>query len=614
MRINPRQHTLDMWRSFAHTVRPDGTWVWGGREDSNSISDAEQLLVLLYPATELEGFAFDRPDNTEDDVLDALRGLGDRIQLPRLVIEVLWDFLSRHTDKNGEPVFNGGNYINVPGHESGPTEEQRRLDLVESYSMSVTLCLAAAGFSKSFSGSVTRPALRARLAEVDEAISRRLTAAMVGLLRSFTLNVLDGGSEAEANLLSMLGQGRAPGRESLAMLHRQLAPVRSLLPELSLGMAQEADLFDNPDRLFECGWTWGVAADAPPVELSAGYAFIQPQGYAVSRPSLYFTVSALDGLADLFSERTRRLSLLTGDQQRLATALQLRWDLTQQYWSTVARFGDDRWPLEDVPWLTAFEEESEYYTLLVFSILLQDRIARRISDDDLTRSVAVLEELAMRGRITRRITRDDAAIDLHVPGVPIDLVGAEALGPPAVWYASDFSVMLAKRAVQAAGLSGQPAAQNRLLTIAERAMEQLSKRRLKGGPSEGLWDDAAAILPGGSTGAVRLPSWHMCERMMEFLVASANMYNREPLRTPRIADTAFSMLREVDHVLGKELLMVSGERDSQLMAMLRRIQGQLARAMRIAPELPATAVALASDMLRELDELASARQGALRRL
>jgi len=602
-----------MWRSYAHTARPDGTWVWGGRDDSNSISDAEQLLVLLYPATELDGFSIDRPDSTEEDVLAALSGLGDRIQLPRMVIDLLWDYLSRHTDKNGEPVFNGGDYVNSldPGEVS--SEEQRRLDLVESYSMSVTLCLAAAGFTKSFSAAVTRPQLKARLAEVDEAINRRLTAAMVGLLRSFTLNVLDAGSQAESNLLAMLGQGRSVGRDGLTQLHRALEPVRSLLPELSLGVLQEADIFDNPDRLFECGWTWGVAVDAPPVDLSSEYAFIQPQGYAVSRPSLYFTVSALDGLGDLFSERTRRLGLLSGDQQRLSSALQLRWDLAQQYWSTIARFGEDRWPLEDVPWLTTFEDESEYFTLLVFSILLQDRVSRRITDDDLTRAVAVLEELAMRGRITRRIARGDSAIGLHTPGVPIELAGSEAIGPPAVWYASDFSVMLAKRAVQAAGLTGQPETRQRLLNLAETAMDHLSRRRLKSGPSEGLWDDASAILPGAGDGS-RLPSWHMSERMMEFLVASANMYTRTPLRTSRLTDTARSMLIEVDHVLGRELLMASGEGDSQLTGLLRQMQGRLSSALQVFPELPGTALALATEMLRELAELSSARLGASRRL
>lgn len=32
-------------------------WVWGGREGSSSISDAEQLLCLLLPVHEIDTFA-----------------------------------------------------------------------------------------------------------------------------------------------------------------------------------------------------------------------------------------------------------------------------------------------------------------------------------------------------------------------------------------------------------------------------------------------------------------------------------------------------------------------------------------------------------------------------
>lgn len=106
----------------------------------------------------------------------------------------------------------------------------------------------------------------------------------------------------------------------------------------------------------------------------------------------------------------------------------------------------------------------------------------------------------------------------------------------------------------------------------------------------------------------------MSERMMEFLVASANMYTRTPLRTNRLTDTARSMLIEVDHVLGRELLMASGEGDSQLMGLLRQMQGRLSSAQLVFSELPGTALALATEMLRELAELSSARLGASRRL
>src|SRR5690606_25106841 len=119
---------------------------------------------------------------------------------------------------------------------------------------------------------------------------------------------------------------------------------------------------------------------------------------------LYFTVVALDGIQDLFSERTLTLGLLNVEQQRLAEALRLRWEITQQYWSRIARFGEAGWPLEDIPWRTTGQrQESEYFSLSVAAILVHDLVRRRATDDDLTRTVDVMERLAERGRITSRM-------------------------------------------------------------------------------------------------------------------------------------------------------------------------------------------------------------------
>ena len=99
---------------------------------------------------------------------------------------------------------------------------------------------------------------------------------------------------------------------------------------------------------------------------------MQPTGVAEARPYLYFTVVALDGIQDLFSERTRLLGLLDEEQQRLARALQLRSDLTRQFWSKIATFGrGGRWPLEDLPWRTTDGRESDYYSVLLTSIVIE---------------------------------------------------------------------------------------------------------------------------------------------------------------------------------------------------------------------------------------------------
>src|SRR5215471_17469951 len=111
MRVQPRQQILDVWRATARSSYEKDTWLWAGRDGSNSISDAEQLLCLMGPATELPAFRLDRPDETADDVLRALRPLGDSVEIPQVLMRVLGEYLRRYTDENGSPVFPGGGYF-----------------------------------------------------------------------------------------------------------------------------------------------------------------------------------------------------------------------------------------------------------------------------------------------------------------------------------------------------------------------------------------------------------------------------------------------------------------------------------------------------------------------
>ena len=125
------------------------------------------------------------------------------------------------------------------------------------------------------------------------------------------------------------------------------------------------------------------------------------------------------------------LGLLDDEQQRLADALRLRWDLTQQYWATIASFGSGRWPLEDIPWRTTDGTESDYFSLLVTSIAARDLAVRRDTDADLEPARPDPHELANRGRVTRRPFDEDPAVRMHHPGVAIALEGSERIGPAA---------------------------------------------------------------------------------------------------------------------------------------------------------------------------------------
>ncbi|SMC51524.1 SCO2524 family protein [Kibdelosporangium aridum] len=609
MRLQPRQQILDVWRSVAQYSRRGGTWNWGGRQQRNSISDAEQLLCLMYPAAVVSNLRLDEPDSTATDVLESLRKLGDGVEVPKLLIDVISEYMTTYTAEDGTPTFGGGRYFLSADPEGELTDKQLSLGVVDSFATAITLSLATLGFLKVFSRSVRRQAMKDKIETLEAATSKRLSAAMVGLLRCFSVYVFEPDSSPGRALCGTLNQQGEPARLVLERIQERLEGVRASFREAKLGLSQD-DALDNPNMLFECGFSWGIVRDAPVIDTTEPVGD-QPDGVALGAPYLYFTVVALDGISDLFSDRTRVLGLLNEEQQRLAQALQLRWDLTLEYWSAVARFGGGKWPLEDIPWRTTDEEESDYFSLLVTAVVLLDLLRRRATDDDLTRTVKVLEELAIRGRVNRRVIKGDAAIGLHAPGVSLKLSGAEKFGPEAKWVVSDFAVLLLKRAVRAAGLSRNRGARDRLLDVAEEALGHVWKRRLTDGPAQGLWDDPGQVFPGVVVDK-QLPSWYLTERVIECLVLAASTVSESPIRSPRLVEIATDLLGEADQLFSQEQLAASQHENSAMQAAMQRIQGKLARARQLLQERPGTAAALIYEALGDLDQRAVARQDAIR--
>jgi hypothetical protein len=624
VRIHPRQRILDVWRSAANASFQNGIWVWGGQDEPNSISDAEQLLCLLYPATEIAGLCLDRPDAIASDVLNTLRPLGDSVRIPRVIINVLTDYIDRYTDKDGVPIFAGGSYFrnrsaqNLNAAEPPAiTEEQLSLEIVDAYSMSVTLCLAALGFIKVFRPLIERRTdLKAQVEELELTVGKRLTAAMIGLLRSFVVNTVEIDEPPGKAMLDMVNQDGAPEPVVLENLRHNLTRVRARLrDDVRIGVTSDVGL-DNDNLLFECGWSWGIAHNAGPVDFVEGERARKP-GIADSRPYLYFTVVALDGINDLASQRTRELGLLDEQQRRLADALQIRWDLTHRYWSTIARFGNQRWPLEDIPWRTSDGEESDYYSLLVSSVLVQDLVSRQATDEDLNRAVAVLEELAHRGRITRRVMKNDPAVGLHVPGVSLTLrdmtKGTTDLRPQLYWSVADFAPLLLKRSLQAARLAANVSARDRLMLIAEATMDHLMLRRLAAGSAEGLWDAPEEVfLPSETKSSGVKPSWYITSRVIEGLVTAAKTFDEPPLCSRNTIAGALDLLNEAEHLLNQEMLEADVDDRSAMQMGLGHIEARLIRARRILNERPGTAQALILQALGELDELVVAHLDAAR--
>src|SRR5580704_16284797 len=609
MEIQTRRQILEIWRATVGYSYHNGKWNWGGRSGPNSISDAEQLLTILYPATAVESLKVDSVDQTADDVRDYLRSLGNEIDIPRRLVDFIHEYLTTYL-VDGSPDFSGDSYFQVDEEEVAEIQaEQRKLHVVDAFSMSVTLCLATLGFLRIYRQSLQSQKMLQRVDDVEALASQRLTAAMVGLLRSFTVNTFDPGDEPGKTMCSMINQTGVANEVLVSSLLQDLTEIRAgLRQELTIGSGQVAEELDNRGRLFECGWSWGIVDGAPEIPYATNIGH-QPLGVAEARPYLYFTVVALDGIQDLFSERTRILGLLDEEQQRLARALQLRWDLTRRYWATVATFGSGRWPLEDLPWRTTDGRESDYYSVLLTSIVVEGIGSERIANIDVERIGRLLEELANRGRITRRPMQNDPAVNLHIPGMELRLIGSEkvAEGPRLQWIVSSFTLLVLKRLLRVAELADDPAARVRFLDLADQIWTHIERRKMNSPTVRGLWDQPTQVFTDTPYEAYEVPSWYHTERVMEVLVAAANVTQSQPVATFDLSGHAQQLLAEAEHLFDQERLRGTNDTGEKMRESFQVIGANLRRARELVRDRPGTAGVLAADVLRELDAVDAAR-------
>lgn len=610
--LQPRRQLLDIWKAAATFSYVGKQWRWGGLHDANSISDAEQLLTILLPATTLDELRLEVPDDTAEDVIQALgNSFGDSVTIPRVITQALEEYLDRYTGEDGSPLFSGGSYFSPVEPDTELTKEQLELDVVVSHATSINLCLAALGFLDVYlNATSSKGTWRSKVADVRERTSVRLTAALAGLLRGFTMSPLEQDSAEGQNLIDMLNRDGLPSRRIVDQFNNRMETVRGRLSEARMGVAR-ADELDNPNLLFEVGWTWGIAENAPPIQLedpdAAQAIGPQREGVAIAAPYLYFTTIALDAIEQLTSDRTRVLGLLNPQQERLANNLGIRRDLTQLYWSRLARFGSSGgiWPVEDLPWRTVDGVESEYLTLLVCAVVTQDFVSRAASPDDLRRVSPLLIELANRGRITRRHLRDDVNLSLHSPGFSNVLEGAEKSGPAVSWRITDYSPLLLKRVVQLARLTNDPEVRDELLSLAAAIWTHLSARRIDVGRAAGLWDNPGGAFPRLAEHRT-LPSWNTTIRVADALVATAETQIRRTTRTPALSDHAAAMVSEAEWLLNQQLMNTPAI-NSPLQNALQEIRDSLERAKSLVSTQPSVAIALCVHAVTQLDKNDMAR-------
>lgn len=617
--MQPRQQLLDIWKAqVAYSWRPaeDGgrrkEWHWGGRNDSDAVGDAQQLLCLLYPAQELVELNYADPDATSDPVLDALGGLGDAVEIPIRIMRLVKDYMERHVDDEGVPVYSGGSNMHRVDRTRQANPEQRAIDVTEGFALAIPLCLASLTFLSDFAPTVDRMGrkdLIVELEQVEDAVHRRLLGAITGLLRSFAVSTFDADDDFGRQLIALINVDGQPDRKIVRRFRESSEEIIASLRNITVGSGGTAGV-EAPTKLFEIGWSWSVVEKAPDV-LDVSDTSTQRAGRAEDAPYLYFTVVALEAITTLFSARVMRRNLLTEEEQRLAQSLQLRMDVTRRYWAMVASFGGgSKWPLEDVPWRTTDGLEYDYYSLLVCAVATDTFGASRGGDDDLIRLGDVLVELANRGRITRRPLTSDRAIEMHFPGVKAELAGIEKLdGPAMVWNMVDFSPLLLKRLYHAAGLLVTIEARAELLEVADLVWDHLARRRLRDGRAARLWDQPKQVY-GELPHWFDDPSWHFTIRVVEALVLAAQFATSEPARSRNLEDLAHELLVEAEHVYDQELLRGSANAGPALAQEIRSVGLTIRHAKDVVDERPGTAFALGVKALIDLDRLIAAGRDA----
>ena len=360
---------------------------------------------------------------------------------------------------------------------------------------------------------------------------------------------------------------------------------------------------EDPELLFEIGWTWGIAGNAPSVDLRSQEEDIKEQrpGVAQSLPFIYFTMQATEAVEQLFSERTKILGLLNEEQERLAAALSIRRDLTQMYWSRLARFGES-WPLEDLPWLTLDGEESDYFTLLVCAVLIQDLRQRNATESDLRRLEPLMSDLANRARITRRPLRSDPVAALHAPGLLLELDTDKPLPIPMGWRVSDFAPVLAKRTSQLAMLTGDPDVRDQLLDLGNRIWTHMQDRQIATGDATGLWDDPRRVFQALEKADVGV-SWSMTARTVDAVISSALTLTRREASSQPLVDIASAVVSETEYLLNQQLMSTPALANAPYQATLQSIRADTQRAGALVDTQPALSLALSINAINKLDSI-----------
>jgi hypothetical protein len=181
------------------------------------------------------------------------------------------------------------------------------------------------------------------------------------------------------------------------------------------------------------------------------------------------------------------------------------------------------------------------------------------------------------------------------------------------WTVSSYASLVLKRLLLVSELIDDRVTRLRFLDLADRIWAHIEQRRIGAPFGRGLWDEPTQAFGGTPFAPYGGPSWYHTERVIEALVAAANVtLSRAGSADPELVQFATRLIAEAEQRFDEELLRGTDDAGARLRGMFQVVGAKLRRARELLEDRPGTAGVLASDVLRELDTIDAARQDTAR--
>lgn len=635
-KLDAREQLLKIWNRWGDLVQgADHEIRWGdSRNKRNCVVDAEFLLCLLQPHILLDDF----------NIVQSTRGVRQSLEklgadpessfiTPKMsnrIVELLMDYYltysgvekssasSRSTPRHSR--FYCGSYFSTSADDLtqqassiknviGRLDESQfsELETVDAYSYSALLSVYTLILYKQlYEDVLTRrnKVIEPIWEDLRVLASERLSLSLAGLLSCFAMSTED--------LLSTGDWQKQVGRSWPERIEGD-TKSRSELEEIRNSLKVMGATGLSSGAFYEIGFAWGPVkpeaifySDDGTISSKLSLESSNKQSYhALSAPSFYFTVVAIDTISQLSNNSVASLEILNEEQLSMLSKLRNFENLTRKYWKTIALASDSSgsWAIEQLPWRPTDGPDyaSEYWNLylgrMIFDVMPQGK-------QTIERMYALLLELAKRGRVVQEAfppKSDPILYRLHFSGFPLGLEDPDGKNL-AFWFVLDYSPQLLKACGNLLKLTRDPSQREKISSLINDVWMHLDKRRDLDDSQLASWDDLSNAYPAFEFTKIGEPSesrgdqvgsWYLTQRVAEALSTVATAERVKPELSNNLDALTLDLLAEFDWlVLNDESLRDESE-------LRQKFRDKADEARELVPSAPAIAFSVAVKLIQE---------------